>query len=83
MTVHIELSSRQKMPYLLEILKSLDFVEAVRVDDEPQPADATPPAAKRSPFVTKHNGAIPHLDVEAFETHIAQTRNEWTSEDTY
>ncbi len=34
MTVHIELKNRQKMPHLLEILKSLDFVEHIRVDDQ-------------------------------------------------
>ena len=77
MTVHIELTSRQKMPHLLEILKSLDFVEYVRVEEGSQSADAIPPPTKQSAFVAKHNGAIPHLDVEDFENYLAETRNEW------
>lgn len=71
MTVHIDISNRQKMNHLLELLKSMDFVERVRVEDD-QAADSTP-----SPFFDKFYGSAPNLDVDAFENYLTVTRNEW------
>jgi hypothetical protein len=81
MTFHVDVS-RQKSSLFLEILKSLDFVERFRVDEIP-PASAKQPSSSLSPFLAKHNGAIPDLDVEAFENHVTETRNEWESNRTY
>jgi len=47
----------------------------------PVSAGSQPP--KLSPFLAKHNGAIPDLDVEAFEEYVTQTRNEWENNRTY
>jgi hypothetical protein len=77
MTVHIDISNRQKMGYLVELLKSLDFVERVRVDEaEPQPTTDPQPATQPS-FFERHYGSMPNLDVAAFEAYLDETRQGW------
>lgn len=79
MTVHIDISNRQKMGYLVELLKSLDFVEGVRVDEETQPEIAAPatannslPADDKPSFVERHNGSLAHL-FERQRTELVET----------
>ena len=77
MTIHIDVSNQQKMLYLVELLKSMDFVERIRIDEEVQKNDPKPYS-----FFEKHNGGIPSLDVSSFEHYVNETRSTW-ERDTY
>jgi hypothetical protein len=68
MTIEIKVNNKQKMAWLVELLKSLDFVEGVKVADTPK---------KTTSFVDKYHGCSPNLDVAAIDKYITETRNEW------
>ncbi len=79
MTVHIDISNRQKMTHFLELLKSMDFVERVRVEDSaPVPTESTP---VQPLFFDQFYGCMPNLDVTAFEDYLAEIRGEWDERD--
>jgi hypothetical protein len=60
------------MLYLVDILKSMDFVERIQVE-----GDTPTTRPKASSFFAKYNGCMPNLDVQAFENYITETRNEF------
>ena len=67
----------------IDLLTSLDFVASVKIGDEAGVTSSTTAFTSKKPtFFEKYNGAIPNLDVVAFENYINQTRNEW-ERDTY
>lgn len=72
MTIHIDLKNPTKMMYLVELLRSLDFVERVSVQEDVEKLITKPLS-----FFEKYNGSMPNLDVSAFENYLAETRQEW------
>ncbi|WP_375448418.1 hypothetical protein [uncultured Fibrella sp.] len=77
MTVHIDISSRQKITYFLEIVKSLDFVEHVRVDEETQPETTLQHSDKPS-FSDQFYGSLKSgLTIEEIDHQLQTLRNEW------
>lgn len=83
MEIRLTIPDARKALSLIEFIRSFSPTTQIHVLPEtvgaasaaPKPAESQPP--KLSSFLAKHNGAIPDLDVETFETYIAQTRNEW------
>lgn len=91
MEIRLTIPDVRKALSLIEFIRSFSPATQIHVLPEtagttpagaaPTPAEPQPP--KLSPFLAKHNGAIPDLDVEAFEDYITQTRNEWENNHTY
>ena len=57
----------------MEFLRSIDFIEKVRVVDDEA---STKPELPLNPF-ERFYGTLPDLDVDAFELYLRQTREEW------
>ena len=76
MTIHIEVSNQQKMRYLVELLKSMDFVEQIRVVEENK--TVTGPATDE-PLSSKYWGAWKNntLSMEKIDFEIRKMREEW------
>jgi hypothetical protein len=85
MTVHIDISSRQKMTLFLELLKSVDFVERVRVDEETQSEIVTPlpsndslTADDKLSFFSRFYGSLQSgLSIDEIDHQLQTLRNEW------
>jgi hypothetical protein len=73
MTIQINVSNREKMLHLVELLKTMSFVESLKVEEE----EVEKPNPKPLSFFEKYNGCLPNLDVQAFENYLTETRNEW------
>ena len=76
MHVEISLRNQQKLPYLLELLRSLDFVESVSVQPD-VPADSIPPTAP-SLFEQFYGRAKSGMPIEQLDEKLNDLRNEWT-----
>ena len=76
MHVEISLRNQQKLPYLLELLRSLDFVESVRVQPD-SPAD-TPSSTSPSIFDQFYGRATSGMPIEELDKKLNDLRNEWT-----
>ncbi|QMW04154.1 hypothetical protein [Spirosoma foliorum] len=61
------------MSYLVELLKSMDFVDAIQVQEE----TTSSMNQENQSLFDKHNGSIPDLDTESFEKYLTEIRNEW------
>lgn len=74
MIIHVEVSNQQKMHYLIELLKSMDFVERIKVDEEMQVNEKT-----STPLSSKYWGAWQQnpLSIEEIDTEVQKMREEW------
>ena len=72
--IEIELKNPGKLQYVVELLRSLDFIAQVRI--RPETPSSVADAEPVSVF-DKYYGSLPDLDVDAFEAYLTQTRNEW------
>lgn len=76
MHVEISLRNQQKLPYLLELLRSLDFVESVNV--RPETTTDTTSSAAPSLFDQFYGKAQSGLSLEQLDKKLNDLRNEWT-----
>jgi hypothetical protein len=76
MTIHIEVNNQQKMRYLVELLKSMDFVDQIRVDEENKAVVAP---VTDEPLSSKYWGAWKNnpLSMEKIDFEIRKMRDEW------
>jgi hypothetical protein len=65
--------AESKIAYLIALLKSMDFIENVKIT--PDAPVNTP--QKEVSFFDQFYGSIPELNVTEFETYLNETRNEW------
>lgn len=74
MIIHVQVSNQQKMHYLIELLKSMDFVERIKVDEEMQVNESTSTALS-----SKYWGAWRQnpLSIEEIDTEVHKMREEW------
>ncbi len=74
MQVEISLRNKHKLPYLLELLRSLDFVESVNV----QPDVSTNLPTVTSLFDRFYGKAQTGQSIEQLDEKLSDLRNEWT-----
>ncbi len=76
MTIQIEVSNQQKMHYLVELLKSMDFVEEIKVNEEKKIDAALVMGVSLS---NKYWGAWKNnpLSVEKVDYEVRKMRAEW------
>ncbi len=74
MIIHVQVSNQQKMHYLIELLKSMDFVERIKVDEEVQVNETTSTALS-----SKYWGAWRQnpLSIEEIDNEVHKMREEW------
>lgn len=78
MDILVSIEDPQQAWRFIESLRSVSPSPQIRILPEQPDVEIEPPVkTKRSAFVNRHNGAIPDLDVAAFENYVAQTRNEY------
>ena len=75
MHVEISLNNQQKLPYLIELLKSLDFVDSVKIRQDS--TDANRPANKPSLFDRFYGSTKSGLTIEQIDEKLTILRNEW------
>lgn len=73
--LEIELKNAAQLDYVVELLRSLKFVEAVRVRPESEVEKVV--ASDAPSWFDKYNGRMAHLDTDAFERYLTETRDEW------
>jgi hypothetical protein len=84
MTFHVDVS-RQKSSFFLEILKSFDFVERIRVDEDTQLEIAAPalasnplPADGKPSLSARFYGSLQSgMTIEEIDHQLQTLRNEW------
>lgn len=76
MIIHVEVSNQQKMHYLIELLKSMDFVDRIKVDEETT-ADIVPVTGHS--LAAKYWGAWKNnpLSIEKIDYEVRKMREEW------
>lgn len=78
MTVRVDISNPQKLTYFLEIVKSLDFVERVRVDEESLTESTSQSSSDNRSFSQRYYGALKSgLTREEIDHQLQTLRNEW------
>jgi len=77
MTVHIDISNRQKMTYFLELLKSMDFVERIRVDEDTSPVPTESVPVQPSFFDQFYGCLKSGLTTDELDDQLTNLRNEW------
>lgn len=75
MHVEISLNNQQKLPYLIELLKSLDFVDSVKIQQDS--TDADKPVSKPSLFDRFYGSTKSGLTIEQLDEKLSTLRNEW------
>lgn len=76
MHVEISLRNQQKLPYLVELLRSLDFVESVTVQPDLPQSDIVP--VQSSVFDQFYGRVKSGQTIEQLDSQLKQLRNEWT-----
>ena len=76
MYVEISLRNQQKMQYLIELLRSLDFVESVTIRPELTQTDAM--SVQPSTFDQFYGRAKSGQTIEQLDSQLQQLRTEWT-----
>lgn len=74
MHVEISLNNQQKLPYLIELLKSLDFVDSVKIQQDSMDADRP---ANKSLFDRFYGSTKSGLTIEQLDEKLSTLRNEW------
>lgn len=75
MHVEISLNNQQKLPYLIELLKSLDFVDSVKI--QPDNIDTDKPVNKLSLFDRFYGSTKSGLTLEQLDEQLSTLRSEW------
>jgi len=76
MHVEISLNNQQKLPYLIELLKSLDFVDSVKIQSGSDEADK-PVNNKPSLFDRFYGSAKNGLTIDQLDERLITLRDEW------
>lgn len=74
MKLVLEISNPQKLELLLELVRSLDFVEKVQVTNEPKASDAQAPV---NLFTRFYGSAKTGMTIEEIDTQLEEMRSEW------
>lgn len=75
MHVEISLNNQQKLPYLIELLKSLDFVDSVKIQQDSTDTDR--PSNEPSLFDRFYGSTKSGLTIEQLDEKLSTLRNEW------
>jgi hypothetical protein len=71
--IYFKDDAESKIAYLIALLRSMDFVERVKIT--PDVPVNTP--KKEVSLFDQFYGSIPELNVTEFETYLNESRNEW------
>jgi hypothetical protein len=73
--INLKSHAESKVAHLIALLKSMDFVENVKILENSLLSNKTP--KKEVSIFDQFYGSIPELDVTEFETYLNESRNEW------
>ncbi len=76
MHVEISLNNRHKLPHLIELLKSLDFVDSIKIQSDYNDADK-PANSKTSLFDRFYGSVKGGLTIEQLDEQLTTLRDEW------
>jgi phosphopantothenoylcysteine synthetase/decarboxylase len=74
-TLLVKVSGRKKANMLLELLKSMDFIESVDLMEHLKTADNN----SKAKLSDKYRGFLSKEDGQKLNEHIKQMRSEWNS----
>jgi hypothetical protein len=73
--IYFKNNADSKIAHLIALLRSMDFVENVKILEHSLLNNKTP--KKEVSIFDQFYGSIPELDVTEFETYLNESRNEW------
>lgn len=76
MQVEISLNNHQKLPHFIELLKSLDFVDSVKIQSDSNEADK-PANNESSLFDRFYGSAEKGLTIDQLDERLITLRDEW------
>lgn len=75
MNIEINITNKSKLQHLVELLKSLDFVESVKV--QPENVDLSITKEKKSQFDKFYGSTKSNKTVKQIDDELNHVRNEW------
>ena len=74
-TLLVKVSGRKKANMLLELLKSMDFIESVDIMGDLKSVDSN----SKTKLSDKYKGILSKAEGQKLNNHIKQMRSEWNS----